>query len=159
MARYQLQTRQYADGAWLGAGTEGTEVTYSKAMRGQGFTSRAAAIDGAQAQSARNVGTMVRVLDTRTGAVFGECGDSAEFDRMAAVIRTANAELAQQPSIARVATLFNCTPEQVRAQYSANAKDLRGMASKARASGRQVNGYTAGELSTMAADVAKKAKI
>lgn len=46
----------------------------------------------------------------------------------------------------KIAARFNCTPEQVRAQYRRNAVQLAAMAERARKTGKRVNGYTADEL-------------
>jgi transposase len=56
----------------------------------------------------------------------------------------------------QVAKIFGCTVEQAKAQYKANAEQLRKMQSKA--NGKKVNGYTAKQLSTMAQKIEALAK-
>lgn len=45
----------------------------------------------------------------------------------------------------QVAARFGCTPEQARAQFAANAKQLETLAARARAAGGKVRGHTASE--------------
>lgn len=56
-----------------------------------------------------------------------------------------------------IAARFGCTVQQVRDQYTANAAQLRSMERKARERGRKVNGYTADQLATHAADFEARA--
>lgn len=49
-----------------------------------------------------------------------------------------------------LALRFGVTPEQLRQQYRANARQLRLLEAKAIESGRKVRGYTADELRTKA---------
>jgi hypothetical protein len=59
------------------------------------------------------------------------------------------------PSVEEIARRLRCTPEEVRAQLRANAKQLRGMAKKAGKG--TINGYTAAELLKNAADFETRA--
>jgi hypothetical protein len=52
----------------------------------------------------------------------------------------------KNPSAQEVALIFGCTPEQVRAQYLRNAKQLAEMAERAHVTGRKFNGFTEAEL-------------
>lgn len=52
-------------------------------------------------------------------------------------------------SSVKTAAVFGCTPEQANAQARKNLAQLKGMHSKALASGRRVNGYTATDLEHM----------
>ncbi len=63
------------------------------------------------------------------------------------------------PDTATIARLFGCTPEQVRAQFAANSKQLSAMADKAQRTTRKVNGYTAQQLRAMACQAATKAGV
>jgi hypothetical protein len=53
-------------------------------------------------------------------------------------------------TLATVAKRFGTTIERVRAQYLANAAQMRAMAEKAERTGRKVNGYTAEQLNARA---------
>lgn len=57
------------------------------------------------------------------------------------------------PEIIKTCRIFGCTPEQARAQYAANAKQLRAGEAKARAlpNGRKFRGATADEWAERAA--------
>lgn len=59
-------------------------------------------------------------------------------------------------TIEQIAARFNCTPDQVRAQFAANAADLAKMAATAERKGRKVNGYTAQRLREHAASMAAR---
>lgn len=78
MARYQIETRQYDGGVWLGVATENGVLTGCNG-RGVGHAGKADAIAACEAQSKANH-TMTRVIDTRTGAVVAEFGSAEEFD-------------------------------------------------------------------------------
>lgn len=52
----------------------------------------------------------------------------------------------------QIATAFNCTPAQLKAQYTANANQMRSMLQRVITTGRRVNGYSADDL---AARIAK----
>lgn len=56
----------------------------------------------------------------------------------------------------QIAKIFGCTPQQVKAQFSANAEQLYAMATKASATGKKVNGYTAAQLTGHAKRMAAK---
>lgn len=57
------------------------------------------------------------------------------------------------PEILKTCNIFGCTPEQARAQYAANAKQLRAGEAKARAlpAGKKFRGYTAEQWAERAA--------
>jgi hypothetical protein len=58
---------------------------------------------------------------------------------------------ARQAAVAEYsAKLFGCTPDQVRKQQEANAAQLLQMATKAKRTGKKVNGYTAETLVNLA---------
>jgi hypothetical protein len=52
----------------------------------------------------------------------------------------------------QIAQILGASAEAVRRQYAKNAEQLRGMAAKARGTGRKVNGYSAEELDRRAAN-------
>lgn len=58
----------------------------------------------------------------------------------------------------QIASLFNCTPEQVRAQFDKNARQLLAMADKAKSSEGRVNNYTSTQLAKMAAVTHQRAR-
>lgn len=49
-----------------------------------------------------------------------------------------------------MAKILGCTPDQIKTQLAKNARQLRGMQSKAIATGKKVNGYSASDLGAMA---------
>jgi ABC-type enterochelin transport system substrate-binding protein len=50
----------------------------------------------------------------------------------------------------QIAKIFGCTVEQAKAQYKANGEQLRKMESKAKATGKKVNGYAQERLAAYA---------
>lgn len=55
----------------------------------------------------------------------------------------------------KTAAIFGCSPQQAESQMKKNLAGLEAMASKARSTGRKVNGYSADELASMADKVRK----
>ena len=52
----------------------------------------------------------------------------------------------KQIMTAKISAYFGCTEEQVKTLYLKNSHELRGMALKAEAKNKRVNGYTSSEL-------------
>lgn len=64
---------------------------------------------------------------------------------------------ATRPTPETIASMFGASTERVRAQFAKNAEQLRAMESKARETGKKVNGYTADRLAELAAMAEAKA--
>lgn len=64
----------------------------------------------------------------------------------------------QNPTADKVARMFGCSTQSIRAGYAKNAASLAKMAEKARQTGRKVNGYTAEYLEGKAAEYRAKAQ-
>lgn len=57
-----------------------------------------------------------------------------------------------------VAKMFRCTPEQLRSQYLANAKQLKEMHDKAVRTGKKVNKFSADQLKHLYEQAEKNAR-